>query len=164
MKIDICREGIMKTGLLDLINDLPEGLIMAEIGSWQGESTEMFLKSGKVYKLFSIDAYGNDERMMKAEDIFKYRVKGFNVVKLRMTSNEGLPKCDTLNFVYIDGNHTYEWVKTDIQNSLKKICSGGIIAGHDYAKRDNVGVIEAVNELLGVPDKIYDDTSWIKYL
>ena len=51
----ICREGIMRTGLLKLINELPDKISMIEIGSWQGESTEMFLKSGKVIKLYSID-------------------------------------------------------------------------------------------------------------
>lgn len=164
MKIDICREGIMRTGLLKLINELPDKISMIEIGSWQGESTEMFLKSGKVIKLYSIDPYGNDERRMEAEDIFRYRVRGYNVVKLRMTSNEGISKCDLVDFVYIDGNHSYEWVKVDIQNSLPKIRPGGIIAGHDYTTKYNDMVVRAVDEILGKPDKIYPDTSWIKYL
>lgn len=164
MIIDVCREGIMKKGLLELIHDLPFNITMAEIGSWQGESAEMFLKSGKIIKFFSIDPYGNDERRMEAEDIFKWRVSGFNVVKIRSTSNEGMSQCDILDFVYIDGNHSYEWVKADIKNSLDKIRKGGIIGGHDYGEKYIHTVVKAVDELLGKPDKIYDDTSWIKRL
>ena len=42
----------------------------------------------------------------------------------------------TLDFVYIDANHTYESVCEDIEIWYPKIRSGGILAGHDYLKLD----------------------------
>lgn len=39
---------------------------------------------------------------------------------------------NTLDFVYIDGNHTSPQIDFDLENSLKAVRSGGIIAGHDY--------------------------------
>jgi hypothetical protein len=38
---------------------------------------------------------------------------------------------DNLDFVYIDGNHKYEFVKQDIEAYYPKIKIGGVIGGHD---------------------------------
>jgi hypothetical protein len=42
-----------------------------------------------------------------------------------------------LDFVYIDGNHAYDWVKEDIELWWPKVKSGGLIMGHDYLGIDN---------------------------
>ncbi len=52
-----------------------------------------------------------------------------------------------LDFVYIDGDHTYEAVKDDINAWLPKVRKGGIIGGHDYNHRRIPGVKQAVDEL-----------------
>jgi predicted O-methyltransferase YrrM len=39
---------------------------------------------------------------------------------------------ESLDFVYIDGDHEYNHVIEDIREWSKKIKKGGIIAGHDY--------------------------------
>jgi predicted O-methyltransferase YrrM len=38
----------------------------------------------------------------------------------------------SLDFVYIDANHTYQAVKEDIRLWYPKVKSGGLIMGHDY--------------------------------
>jgi|ETNvirenome_6_85_1030632.scaffolds.fasta_scaffold08475_2 hypothetical protein len=50
-----------------------------------------------------------------------------------------------MDFVYIDGDHSYEAVKQDIADWWPKIKQGGILAGHDY-NDTNQGTIDAVNE------------------
>jgi hypothetical protein len=52
----------------------------------------------------------------------------------------------TLDAIYIDGNHAYEYVKTDLQVWSEKVRPCGVIAGHDYYAFGGAGVIEAVNE------------------
>lgn len=42
----------------------------------------------------------------------------------------------SLDFVYIDANHKYEYVKQDISLWYPKVRKGGIVAGHDYLKID----------------------------
>jgi len=37
-----------------------------------------------------------------------------------------------LNFVFIDGNHYYDYVKKDTENALRHVASGGCIVWHDY--------------------------------
>lgn len=75
----------------------------------------------------------------------------------RMTSEEAaaLPifKDGTLDWVYIDGNHTYKYVRQDILLWLPKVRSGGVLAGHDYVDgaahgRPDIEVKRAVDELL----------------
>ena len=38
---------------------------------------------------------------------------------------------EKLDFVYIDGNHAYEYVKKDIGLYYPKLKKGGVIGGHD---------------------------------
>lgn len=38
----------------------------------------------------------------------------------------------SLDFVYIDANHKYSFVKADIEAWFPKVRTGGIISGHDY--------------------------------
>jgi hypothetical protein len=48
-----------------------------------------------------------------------------------------------LDFVYIDGNHSYESVMTDMHCWFPKVREGGLVSGHDWNK---YGVRKAVNE------------------
>jgi SAM-dependent methyltransferase len=54
------------------------------------------------------------------------------------------------DFVYIDGDHHYEFVLRDLQDFAAKLKPGGLMFGHDFfedafAHREHYGVIEAVN-------------------
>ena len=49
----------------------------------------------------------------------------------------------SVDFVFVDADHRYEFVKADILNWLPKIKERGWIAGHDY----NQQVEQAVNEI-----------------
>ena len=52
---------------------------------------------------------------------------------------------ESLDFVYIDGDHSYEGAKSDIELYYSKVKQNGLIAGHDYENED---IIKAVKELL----------------
>lgn len=49
----------------------------------------------------------------------------------------------SLDFVFIDADHTYESVSKDISAWLPKVKPGGIIAGHDFSNQ-YPGIIQAV--------------------
>lgn len=55
----------------------------------------------------------------------------------------------SLDFVFIDADHSYEGCKADIEAWAPKVKLGGLIAGHDYENTDfpKFGVTRAVNEL-----------------
>lgn len=169
MKILKMRNSGNMRGLLDLASEFPENTIMAEIGSYAGESTLLFFKSGKVKQLFAIDPWKGGYNyatspevsdFVLVENAFDERIKGMNVVKLKMTMQEALELLPELDVIYIDGNHAYEYVVSDIKLSLQKIKKSGIICGHDY-NDVSAGVVCAVNEMFGKPDKIFSDSSWM---
>ena len=51
-----------------------------------------------------------------------------------------------LDLIYIDGDHDYSGVKSDLMLSYDKIKNGGYICGHDYVSPRFEGVVTAVNE------------------
>lgn len=176
-KLYIMRDTIYSDGLLDLINYIngysnTKDMNMIEIGSYSGESTEMFSKHFK--SVISIDPFINDYDLNdpacsfmdfnNVYEIFSERIRNLSNVKhIRKTSDDAVKelKNELFDFVYIDGLHTYEQVKKDIKNYIKLISNKGFIGGHDYHKNWE-GVIKVVHEELNGPDEIFKDTSWIK--
>ena len=69
-----------------------------------------------------------------------------NIVIVRATSEEAactIP--DDLNFVYLDGQHGYYDLLTDINLWEEKMVCGGILSGHDYEGKYSRTVAPAVN-------------------
>lgn len=64
----------------------------------------------------------------------------------------------SLDFVFIDADHTYEGVSADIRDWKPKIRRGGLLMGHDYNPSTFPGVVQAVNEI-GKPRR-YTDHVW----
>jgi len=115
----------------------------AEIGVYKGEFTEHFCKAG--LKMFAIDpwhSYGGSGRSQKLQERqnFLYghasRLLGkYNdCTIIRKTSMDAVDsfKDNSLDFVYIDGNHSFSHAAEDIQRWAYKVRKGGIVAGHDY--------------------------------
>ena len=143
-----------------------------EIGSHKGVSTEIFLLfSGHVTALDPWDrdgrevygkiAYDFDDPMYKQ---FMERCGGYsNLTVIRGYSPATvltLPKA-SFDLVYIDAIHSFEAIKVDIAAALPLVQPGGWIAGHDYNNPPENGVAEAILEMLGEPDKIFQDSSWV---
>lgn len=67
---------------------------------------------------------------------------------------------DSLDYVYIDADHSYESVQRDIAAAHAKVRPGGIIQFNDYAnygsfERAPYGVLQAVNEYLESRDDVH---------
>jgi len=161
-----------KEGLQELISGLPKECVMVEVGSYIGESTELFAKKCK--RVYAIDPWKNyydgDDKsfyqqypMELIEQAFDIRMKKFNnVIKIKGESAKESKKSGdkAFNFVYIDGNHQYENVKEDIETWLPKIKPNGMIGGHDYGYLPDV--TKAVDEIFGKQRiETFKDTSWL---
>jgi predicted O-methyltransferase YrrM len=172
------RDATGTNGLLDLIKELGDNSnkIMIEIGSFVGESTVLFAQSFK--EVIAIDPFleGYDPKdptsyLFEFKNVYETYLdrtgEHQNIKTIVCTSNDALDQLKGLkfDFVYIDGLHTYDGVKTDITNYLPLVKEGGVIGGHDYFNGGHlVGVYQAVNEMFGTPDKVFGDNSWIKYV
>lgn len=160
-----------KLSLTPFLDELHiENGIMAEIGSYAGESAEQFALSNKFSLIYAIDIWEKDildpaiyiSDMKNVENIFDTTILKYNnIKKIKKTSLDAVNEFPDKYFdlVYIDANHEYENAKQDIIAWMPKIKKDGVLAGHDY--NDHNGVKQAVNELFGSPDKIFPDSSWI---
>lgn len=57
---------------------------------------------------------------------------------------------DSLDLVFIDAKHDYEYVKKDITIWIPKLRKSGFMSGHDFCDA-HPGVIRAVNEIIKSP-------------
>jgi predicted O-methyltransferase YrrM len=159
--------------LVDLVSRLTRKDVMVEIGCYTGESTCVFAQHfGRV---ITIDPHMSDydekdvaakSDMIEVNKAFKERTSKYNnIVHVRKLSDFAFMDIkEPIDFVYIDGMHTYEQVFKDITNYLPLIREGGAIGGHDYHPAWP-GIMKAVNQLLGgEPDEVFSDFSWLKKL
>ena len=151
-----------------------QNLIGIEIGSYRGESAEIFLKSNAFKTLYCIDPWipGYDSRdqtssveIIHAEEEFDKKFNNNQIIKkIKQKSSDAINlfEDNSIDFIYIDANHKYEFVKWDIENYVLKVKKGGIISGHDYSSCWEDTVKRAVDEYFKKPPlKVYAEGSWI---
>lgn len=126
----------------------------AEIGVWEGSYAEHLCQTIPGLTLTCVDPWRpmkdyherkNDAaRLERAYQITQERLKSYDCTFLRMTSLEAVQRIPdgSLDFVYIDGNHSKASVLADLRAWSPKVRSGGIVAGHDYRSDDRKAFIE----------------------
>ncbi len=168
---------IGRSALVSLVESLPSDnpMVMIEVGSYRGESAKIFLGTNRFSRIYYIDPWkmyydANDGAaftdMAVVEQDFDQRVGGDDrVVKVKGTIDTFLEQYPDvkIDFAYVDGCHTYEAVKHDLQFILSSCVPRVAVAGHDYANSSWEGVKRAIQECVGDPDAIFPDTSWVKY-
>ncbi len=78
------------------------------------------------------------------------------ILPLRGTSTQMVEQVPVSDLVYIDGDHSYEGCKRDIEIYRDK--ARVLICGDDYADREGFGVIQAVSEAF--PDHKHFGPFW----
>jgi hypothetical protein len=120
--------------------------IGVELGSFKGQFANTILNNWGG-KLLMVDVWRElphqeyDDASNHREHIDAYsqsmeNIKGFED-RAYMMRMKGEHACDfiqdkSLDFIYIDANHTYDAVKQDLKLWYPKIKSGGLVMGHDY--------------------------------
>ncbi len=132
----------------------------AEVGVESGRFSQELCENNPGVHLLCVDAwaaysgYREHVTQSKVDGLFaaaQERLKPYRVTFKRAFSVEAAATVPdgSLDFVYIDANHSFQYVVADIAAWLPKVRKGGIISGHDYCRRGGKGyqlhVIEAVN-------------------
>ena len=139
-----------------------------ELGVQRAHYSNHLLETWPGKKLYSIDPWerqehyrdianvsDNEHELRYNESIQRLSKHGGRSEVIRDYSINAVKRFEdnSLDFVYLDARHAYEYVKEDIQLWLPKVKPGGILAGHDYVDGDiggcDFGVKTAVHELLG---------------
>jgi predicted O-methyltransferase YrrM len=117
-------------------------LIGVEIGTGFGENALSLLHELSIERLYCIDPYvryldgGLRNTIIKYQQSSEYTLKTLskfkNVTFIRKFSSEACKEIpENVDFVYVDGNHGYDYVLADLRDYYPLIHEKGIIAGHD---------------------------------
>lgn len=131
----------------------------AEIGVKRGRFSEVFCRDMKcLEKYYAIDPWmeywevnNQKVRNEKANAWYQDACRRLNkyhfATVVRKTSEEASKYFDdnSLDFVYIDANHSFDYIMQDLILWGRKVRPGGIISGHDYFRFRNAGVVPAVD-------------------
>jgi hypothetical protein len=121
----------------------------AEIGVDRGRFSSYMLETIPDLHLICVDPWRRRQRGKSRfnstmERLEPYLDRVTIIKKTGMDAYYDVPD-ESLDFVYIDGDHTFDMVMLDLILWGKKVKFGGIISGHDYYAFGRAGIITAVN-------------------
>jgi hypothetical protein len=156
-----------------ILNRIPEHSVCAEIGVYKGDFSELILEC-EPKKLHLVDPWkfepdpayksswyggsvgGSQAKMDTIHKSVLGRFRsaiGSGLVEVHRNTSAG--SCSQFpdnyfDWIYIDGNHRYEFVKLDLEMFLPKVKHHGLVAGDDYGSAGwwQDGVTKAVDEAI----------------
>jgi len=167
-------EGVERPEMYQLFSEL--GFTVGlETGIEKGKNAVVMFENIPNLKLYGLDAYKRhpqasyihdaekrnwDDRYLQAvrQQCYK-RMQGRNCVMIEKFSEDGIGDVEdnSLDFVYLDADHSYDFVMQDIILWGRKLKKGGIMSGHDYyddsdSSKRRARVMQAVNDYTNVHD------------
>ena len=137
--------------------------VITEIGTWNGGTFYVWARTNpQAEKIISIDLpdgdYGGgyDEKRIKFFSEFASDRKNTSLSFIRGDSKskstvemlKSVLGNRTIDFLYIDGDHTYDGIKKDFEIYSELMSSDGMIGFHDInTHKDGYGVIQFWNEI-----------------
>jgi len=129
---------------------LPENPIGLEIGVDRGATSEYLLKNIPNLKLYGVDPYvdyqdwwgwvaWSERSYVEMRNRLDQYGDKFSLVRKTSDDAAATFEDNSLDFVFIDGIHTYEQVTLDCQNYYSKAKSGAFFGGHDFTSVEGVG-------------------------
>lgn len=145
-------KGFTRKHLAQLLAEL--GLLNGvEVGTSQGIHALQLCENMPGLKLICVDPYMKYHWKHSADEhercyqLAHERLDPYGVTIIRQPSMDAVRQFadGSLDFVYIDGNHEFDFVMEDLIAWGRKVKPGGVIAGHDYYRFRRAGVVEAVD-------------------
>lgn len=156
--------------LIKLLKNIPHA-VGCEVGVHTGNTAALVLASLPGIEIYhAVDPWASYEtydgtnykkpsnkmyrKWEDAKRAFIARTTSFNKTIIHhMTSVEAVKrfKDSSLDWIFIDANHEYEYIKENLELWAPKVKKGGLVSGHDYGSKKYFGIKKAVDEF--VPEK-----------
>jgi predicted O-methyltransferase YrrM len=159
-------QGWMKPPELAFLQELaaavPENGRVVEIGSWKGRSTVAIcsaLEAVPGARITAVDTFEGDSSTASVVgeidtsglyDAFRENTREFpflDVVRGQSLAAAATFADGSIDWLFVDADHTYESVRADIAGWAPKVRPGGLFSGHDFGAWP--GVTQAVLEAFG---------------
>ena len=143
----------IKYGRKFLLEMMPKHSVCAEIGVSQGRFSEEILETVQPKKLHLIDPWSGEPHIDYYQEVlekFKAQIDSGQVEIHREKSQNAYDRFPDQYFdwIYVDGSHSYESVKKDLDLYYPKIKMYGFITGDDYLLTEKrKGLRDAVAEI-----------------
>ncbi len=146
----------------EFIAALPKGGIGAEIGVWEGDFSQQALDGCSPTKLYLVDPWEKNNDKTNAgstvarsqteidavHDAVAERFAGderVEIIRQRSADAAIALRGTEFDWVYVDGDHSYQAVAEDLAAWWQNVKPGGVLSGHDMNKE---GVRIAVLEFI----------------
>ena len=123
----------------NLLKKLPKNFKYLEIGSYEGNSALYVAINFPNSNITCVDLWQDVEEYKGKnfniiENNFDLNLKGLsNINKIKSTSDDFFVKNKTMyDFIYIDGNHKFDYVLRDCKNAWKFLNDDGFLVCDDY--------------------------------
>jgi predicted O-methyltransferase YrrM len=150
-----------------IAKELPEGARVVEVGVLYGRSilfmAEELARLGKAAHLWAVDSWEWAQHPKATVEAFR-ELAGSAVTAVKQPSIIGtlLFEPHSLDFVFIDADHTEAAVRLDLDAWVPRMKPGALIAGHDYHRDEDphVGVRRAVDGTFGAGRVHVESSVW----
>lgn len=153
--------GVYRGWLSEFLLDARPLLTLVMVDAWSAESPNPeYVKTGDLHA--QMPQVAHDEAYADClKRVAPYRPRAI-IFRGRSLDCGSLWEPASLDFVFIDGDHSYQGCAQDISRWTDRVRAGGVVCGHDY---DNVnypefGVKRAVDEAFGSRVVLGDFMTW----
>lgn len=155
-----------------MLKSMPKEAVCVEIGVWRGEFSTILIEELSPKHLYLIDPWAvqdddaggaslagaldrgrMDQIHAQVASKFADQIAAGQVSIIRDYSVPALGKFDddTIDFAYVDGDHSFDGVLSDLDALFPKLKVGGVVMLDDYHQKGwwGDGVIRALNTFVG---------------
>jgi len=148
--------GFTRVHLAQLFNELGFK-IGAEIGVAEGKFSLALCQEIPGVELYCVDLwdkYYRGEKMLKDREMQDWaleraheKLDPFDAQFIHQASDLAVHtfRDGLFDFVYIDGDHSFDFAMLDLIYWSRKVRKGGIVSGHDFYRFRGAGVVDAVS-------------------
>lgn len=149
------KKRVLRPSIKAILQKYDRKLTGVEIGVLRGEHAKTMLTKLDIEKMYLIDPYSeykkysrfhrkmDTNKRIAHKQLAQFEDKTVWLEKLSENAVEDIE--EQVDFVYIDGNHQFQYVMKDITLYYPLVKEDGILAGHDYCLND---VTKAVQQFI----------------